>query len=105
MVVNFELNGQFFMGLNGEDNFKFNEAVSYFVPCKDQGEIDHYWNSVIAGGGKEDNCGWCKNKFGMSWQVVPAQLGELMSQPKKRPASGAGIYEKEKVDIDKLQNA
>ena len=66
MVVNFELNGQFFMGLNGGDNFKFNEAVSFVISCKDQNEIDHYWNALTADGGSEGNCGWCKDKFGLS---------------------------------------
>lgn len=81
MVVNFELNGQFFMGLNGGDNFKFNEAVSFVIPCKDQNEIDHYWNSLTANGGSEGKCGWCKDKFGLSWQVIPNNLGTLMSKP------------------------
>ncbi len=71
------------MGLNGGDLFKFNEAVSFVITCKDQTEIDFYWNKLIADGGSEGNCGWCKDKFGLSWQVVPAILGELMSNPEK----------------------
>lgn len=77
--VNFELNEQFFMGLNGGDTFKFNETVSFVIPCKHQEEVDHYCYKLSADGGQEGNCGWCKDKFGLSWQVVPTILGELMS--------------------------
>ena len=63
MVVNFELNGRFYMGLNGGNHFKFNEAVSFVIPCNDQAEIDYYWNKLTADGGKESMCGWCKDKF------------------------------------------
>jgi predicted 3-demethylubiquinone-9 3-methyltransferase (glyoxalase superfamily) len=81
MVVNFELNGQFYMGLNGGDRFHFNEAVSFVIPCKDQAEIDHYWYELIADGGTEGQCGWCKDKFGLSWQVLSnietTQIGSL----------------------------
>jgi predicted 3-demethylubiquinone-9 3-methyltransferase (glyoxalase superfamily) len=86
MVVYFQLNGEFFMGLNGGDKFKFNEAVSYVISCKDQREVDYYWNKLTADGGKEGHCGWCMDKFGFSWQVVPAILGELMADPKKASA-------------------
>ncbi len=83
MVVNFELNGQPFIVLNGGPNFKFNEAVSFVTTFENQEEIYHYWYKLIADGGSEGNCGWCKDKFGLSWQVVPAVLGELISNPKK----------------------
>ena len=105
MVVNFELNGQFFMGLNGGDNFKFNEAVSFVIPCKDQAAIDHYWYNLIADGGKEGNCGWCKDKFGLSWQVVPAILGELMSNPANGPRVVQAFMKMKKFDIEALKNA
>jgi predicted 3-demethylubiquinone-9 3-methyltransferase (glyoxalase superfamily) len=105
MVVNFELNGQFFMGLNGGDNFKFNEAVSFVIPCKDQNEIDHYWHKLIAEGGSEGNCGWLKDKFGVSWQVVPAILGELMSNPDKGQRVIQAFLKMKKFDIDNLKNA
>ena len=105
MVVNFELNGQFFMGLNGGNNFTFNEAVSFVIPCKDQTEIDHYWYKLIADGGKESNCGWCKDKFGLSWQVVPAILGELMSQPGKGQKVVQAFMKMKKFDIEALKNA
>jgi len=105
MVVNFELNGQFFMGLNGGDNFKFNEAVSFVIPCKDQKEIDHYWYKLIADGGSESNCGWCKDKFGLSWQVVPTILGELMSTPGKGQRVMQAFMKMKKFDIEVLKNA
>ncbi|MBS1666167.1 MAG: VOC family protein [Bacteroidetes bacterium] len=105
MVVNFELNGQFFMGLNGGDNFKFNEAVSFVISCKDQNEIDHYWNALTADGGSEGNCGWCKDKFGLSWQVVPAMLGELMSNPNNRQRVMQAFMKMKKFDIETLKNA
>ena len=105
MVVNFELNGFSFMGLNGGNNFQFNEAVSFVIPCKDQEEIDHYWNSLTADGGKESMCGWCKDKFGLSWQVVPAILGELMSQPGKGQRVVQAFMKMKKFDIEALKNA
>lgn len=105
MVVNFELNGQFFMGLNGGDKFQFNEAVSYVIPCKDQEEIDYYWNKLIADGGKESMCGWCKDKFGFSWQVVPTILGQLMSDPQKGPRVVQAFMKMRKFDIEALKNA
>jgi predicted 3-demethylubiquinone-9 3-methyltransferase (glyoxalase superfamily) len=105
MVVNFELNGQFFMGLNGGDKFQFNEAVSYVIPCKDQEEIDYYWDRLIADGGKESMCGWCKDKFGFSWQVVPTILGQLMSDPQKGPRVVQAFMKMRKFDIEALKNA
>ncbi|MDF3078319.1 MAG: 3-demethylubiquinone-9 3-methyltransferase [Sphingobacteriaceae bacterium] len=105
MVVNFELNGQYFMGLNAGDNFKFNEAVSFVIECKDQEEIDHYWNSLTADGGEESMCGWCKDKFGLWWQVVPGILGELMSDREKAPRVMAAFMKMRKFDIEALNNA
>lgn len=105
MVVNFELNGQFFMGLNGGNNVQFNEAVSFVIPCKDQEEIDYYWDKLIADGGREDMCGWCKDKFGLSWQVVPTILGELMSNPEKGQRVVQAFMKMRKFDITALQNA
>jgi predicted 3-demethylubiquinone-9 3-methyltransferase (glyoxalase superfamily) len=105
MVVNFELNGQFFMGLNGGDNFQFNEAVSFVIPCKDQEEIDHYWYKLIDDGGQESMCGWCKDKFGLSWQVVPTILGELISNPENGQRVVQAFMKMRKFDIEALQNA
>jgi len=104
-VVNFELNGQPYMGLNGGDLFKFNEAVSFVISCKDQEEIDYYWNKLIANGGSEGNCGWCKDKYGLSWQVVPAILGELMSNPDKGQRVIQAFLKMKKFDIEILKNA
>jgi predicted 3-demethylubiquinone-9 3-methyltransferase (glyoxalase superfamily) len=105
MVVNFELNGQPFMGLNGGDMFRFNEAVSFVIPCKDQEEIDHYWNSLTADGGQESQCGWCKDKFGLSWQVVPTILGELMSDPERGRRVSQAFMKMRKFNIQALQDA
>lgn len=105
MVVNFELNGQYLMGLNGGDNYQFNEAVSFVISCNDQAEIDHYWYKLIADGGKEDKCGWCKDKFGLSWQVVPAQLGQLMSNPENGQRVVQAFMKMKKFDLEALQNA
>lgn len=104
-VVNFELNGKFFMGLNGGPHFTFNEAVSFVINCKDQQEIDHYWYKLIADGGSEGRCGWCKDKFGLSWQVVPGILGELMSHPEKGQRVAKAFLQMQKFDIEALQNA
>lgn len=104
MVVNFELNGQFFMGLNGGDNFRFNEAVSFVITCKDQKEIDYYWDRLTADGGEEGHCGWCKDKFGLSWQVVPAILAELMSAPGKGQKVMQAFMKMKKFDIEGLIN-
>lgn len=79
--VAFELDGQEFLGLNAGPQFKFNEAVSMFVNCEDQSEVDHFWNALIADGGEESMCGWLKDKYGLSWQIIPKQLGELMGGP------------------------
>ena len=104
-VVNFELNGQPYMGLNGGDLFSFNEAVSFVISCKDQEEIDYYWNKLIANGGSEGNCGWCKDKYGLSWQVIPAILGELISSPDKGQRVIQAFLKMKKFDIEALKNA
>ena len=85
MVVAFELNGKRFIALNGGPQFTFNEAVSFVVDCETQQEIDHYWDSLTADGGKEGQCGWLKDKFGVSWQIVPAILPKLLSNREKAP--------------------
>ena len=104
LVVYFELNGQLFMGLTGGDKFKFNEAVSFVITCSDQAEIDHYWYKLIADGGNESMCGWCKDKFGVSWQVVPSVLGELMSNPEKGQKVIEAFLKMKKFDIETLKN-
>lgn len=79
--VNFVLEGQEFIGFNAGPEFKFNEAISFFVDCKNQEEVDELWNKLISDGGEESRCGWLKDKFGLSWQIVPSTLGELLGGP------------------------
>lgn len=105
LVVNFELNGQLFMGLNTNPQVSFTESISFVIPCKDQQEIDHYWNALTADGGKESMCGWCSDKFGISWQVVPEILGQVMSDPKKRDNVIQAFLKMKKFDIAALLNA
>ena len=105
MVVNFELNGQKFMGLNGGNNFQFNEAVSFVIQCENQNEIDYYWDHLISDGGSEGNCGWCKDKFGLSWQIVPTILGELMSNSENPNNVVNAFMKMKKFDIETLKNA
>lgn len=105
LVVRFELNGQKFMGLNGGPTFKFNEAVSMVVDCDTQEEIDHYWNSLTKDGGQESQCGWLKDKFGLSWQIVPSALGKLMSNPEKRERVMQAVMKMKKLDIKTLEEA
>ena len=81
MTVSFKLAGQSFTALNGGPKYRFNAAVSFYISCKDQEEIDHYWYGLTKDGGEEGMCGWCKDKFGLSWQVVPEILPQLLSNP------------------------
>ncbi|WP_188547020.1 VOC family protein [Rhodococcoides trifolii] len=81
MTVDFELFGQSFNAINGGPLFTFSEAISLSVSCADQNEVDHYWDTLTADGGVESQCGWLKDRFGLSWQIVPVQLMELMSNP------------------------
>jgi predicted 3-demethylubiquinone-9 3-methyltransferase (glyoxalase superfamily) len=104
-VVTFELNGQKYMGLNGGPEFKFNEAISIVVDCDTQEEIDHYWNSLTADGGEEGNCGWLKDKFGVSWQIVPTILGQLMTNPDRVQNVMSAYLKMKKFDIQALKNA
>lgn len=104
MVVNFELNGRKFMGLNAGPMFKFNEAISFVVDCETQEEIDHYWNK-LSEGGSEGQCGWLKDKFGVSWQIVPTVLGKLMSDPERSGRVVQAFMQMKKFDIEKLMNA
>ncbi|HEY4380997.1 MAG TPA: VOC family protein [Acidobacteriaceae bacterium] len=85
LVLDFELDGQRFTALNGGPMFKFTEAVSFVVRCDSQEDLDYYWDKLSAGG-KESQCGWLKDKFGLSWQIVPAQMSELVSHPKAMKA-------------------
>jgi predicted 3-demethylubiquinone-9 3-methyltransferase (glyoxalase superfamily) len=78
MIVEFELEGLKFIALNGGPKYTFNESVSFFVLCKDQQEVDYFWNNLIKDGCAESQCGWCKDKFGLSWQIVPERFMEMM---------------------------
>lgn len=104
IVVTFELNGRKFMGLNGGPHFKFNEAVSFVIDCETQDEIDYYWNRLTEGG-EESMCGWLKDKFGVSWQVVPTVLAELMSDPTRVERVVGAFMQMKKFDIEKLLSA
>ena len=105
LVVTFELNGSKFMGLNGGPQFKFDEAVSFVVNCDTQAEIDYYWDKLTADGGQESMCGWLKDKFGVSWQIVPSILAELMSDPIKAERIMKAFMNMKKLDIEVLKNA
>jgi predicted 3-demethylubiquinone-9 3-methyltransferase (glyoxalase superfamily) len=106
-TVSFELDGQEFMGLNAGPQFKFNEAVSMFVHCEDQAEVDYFWNALTADGGEESMCSWCKDKFGLSWQIVPKHLGELMSSPEPVKAGRVmeAMLKMKKIIVADLQKA
>jgi len=104
MVVIFELNGTKFMALNGGPQYKFSPANSYVVTCNTQEEIDHYWEK-LGDGGKYSQCGWLDDKFGVSWQIVPAILGELMSNAEKSEKVIASFMQMKKFDIQTLLNA
>lgn len=81
VAVEFELAGQRYTGINGGPHFTFSEAISLAISCADQAEVDHFWDSLIADGGQESQCGWLKDKFGLSWQVIPTALGGLLGDP------------------------
>jgi predicted 3-demethylubiquinone-9 3-methyltransferase (glyoxalase superfamily) len=107
MVGEFEINGQRFMALNGGPQFKFTEAISFVIHCENQEEIDYYWSNLTSQGGQESQCGWLKDKFGLSWQVVPTVLSELMSDkdPKKANAVMQALLQMKKLDIAGLRSA
>ena len=105
MVVTFELNGSKFMGLNGGPKFKFDEAVSFMVNCDSQEEIDYYWDTLTKDGGEESVCGWLKDKFGLSWQIVPSNIGELMAEPERAKRVMEVVMQMKKLDIKKMESA
>lgn len=107
MVVDFQLNGQEFIGLNGGLQFKFTEAVSFLVHCKSQEEVDDLWNKLTAGGGEESQCGWLKDKYRLSWQIIPDRLMELLGDKDPQKASRAmnAMLQMRKIDIGALERA
>jgi predicted 3-demethylubiquinone-9 3-methyltransferase (glyoxalase superfamily) len=107
MTIAFKLNGQEFIALNGGPNFEFTEAVSLMVHCDTQAELDRYWRKLTSGGGKEVQCGWLKDKYGLFWQIVPAFLIELISDkdPAKADRVMQVVMNSVKLDFKKLKAA
>lgn len=106
MTVEFELDGKKFVALNGGPQYKFSGAVSFVVDCKAQADIDHYWEGLAAGG-QEIQCGWLTDKFGLTWQIVPSNIAELLAgkNPKKSAAAMQAMFPMKKLDIAALQKA
>jgi predicted 3-demethylubiquinone-9 3-methyltransferase (glyoxalase superfamily) len=107
MTVGFNLDGQDYTALNGGPLFTFNESISFVVHCADQAEVDHYWTALTADGGEESQCGWLKDKFGVSWQIVPDKMFGLLMGPDKAGAERAtqAMLKMRKLDLQALQNA
>jgi predicted 3-demethylubiquinone-9 3-methyltransferase (glyoxalase superfamily) len=107
LTVDFTLAGQKFIGLNGGPDFKFNEAVSFSIDCADQAEVDKYWDALIEDGGEPSQCGWLKDRFGVSWQVIPRQLPEMLQSPDREGAERAmnAMLKMTKIEVDKLREA
>lgn len=104
MVVTFELNGRKFMTLNDNHQFKFNDSVSFVINCETQAEIDYYWER-LTDGGVESMCGWLKDRFGVSWQVVPWNIGTMLSDPVRAERIMKVFFNMRKLDIETLNNA
>ena len=106
MTVDFELDGQPFVALNGGPDFTFSEAISFQVNCKTQEEVDSYWNKLSAGG-EEGPCGWLKDRFGLSWQIIPTVLPELLSDPDREKSQRVmkAMLSMKKIEIDELERA
>ena len=108
MMVSFELEGQPFAALNGGPEFKFTEAVSFMIPCKDQKELDYYWDKLSQGGDPNAQmCGWLKDKYGLSWQVIPAAVDEMLGDPNSQKSQRAmeAMLHMKKIDIATLERA
>ncbi|HEY7000755.1 MAG TPA: VOC family protein [Candidatus Udaeobacter sp.] len=107
LTIEFEIEGQKFTALNGGPQFKFTESVSFVVNCKTQEEVDYFWEKLIAGGGRESACGWLKDKFGLSWQVTPTVLIDMLNDKDAKKAGRVmkAMMEMDKIDIKKLEEA
>jgi predicted 3-demethylubiquinone-9 3-methyltransferase (glyoxalase superfamily) len=107
LSVDFTLHGQRFQGLNGGPEFRFDEAISFVIECEDQGEVDRLWDALEADGGEPGPCGWIKDRFGLSWQIVPRQLNELVRDPDQERARRAmeAMLQMGKIDVAELQRA
>ena len=105
--VNFELEGQEFIGLNAGPQFKFNESISFLVDCKTQEEVDYLWNKLTSEGGEESMCGWLKDKYGLSWQIIPSTLGEMLGDkdPEKANRVMQAMLKMQKIIVADLQEA
>jgi predicted 3-demethylubiquinone-9 3-methyltransferase (glyoxalase superfamily) len=107
MTVEFELDGQTFVALNGSPEFTFSEAVSFQVSCETQEEVDWYWRKLTEDGGEEGQCGWLKDRFGLSWQIVPDMLPKLLEDPDPERSQRvmSAMLEMKKLDIEELEQA
>jgi predicted 3-demethylubiquinone-9 3-methyltransferase (glyoxalase superfamily) len=107
MSARFQLDGQDFFALNGGPLFKFTEAISFFVNCETQEEVDDLWEKLTSGGGTPQRCGWLKDKFGLSWQIIPKALGEMLGDkdPKKSQSVMQAMLQMNKIDIQRLKEA
>ena len=107
MVVAFEIDGQPFTALNGGPIFKFDEAVSFQIMCDTQGEVDYYWNALTKDGGQEGPCGWLKDKFGLSWQVVPSAIQRMMNDPDSARSAQVmnAVMKMKKIDLAAIERA
>ena len=108
LTIHFRLKDQEFMALNGGADFKFNEAISFSVDCEDQAEIDHYWNTLTADGGEESMCGWLKDRYGLSWQIVPKGVMDLVWDPKNKEGAARAqqaMFKMRKLVIADLEAA
>ena len=107
MTAIFEIEGQQFMALNGGPQFKFTEAISFVVKCETQAEVDYYWNKLLEGGGHEQQCAWLKDRFGLSWQIVPNVLGKYLADkdPAKAQRVMQAMLQMVKIDIAALDKA
>jgi predicted 3-demethylubiquinone-9 3-methyltransferase (glyoxalase superfamily) len=107
MSATFQLDGQDFLALNGGPLFKFTEAISFFVNCETQEEVDELWEKLTAGGGAPQRCGWLKDKYGLSWQIIPKALGEMLGNkdPQKSQRVMQAMLQMDKIDIQRLKEA
>jgi predicted 3-demethylubiquinone-9 3-methyltransferase (glyoxalase superfamily) len=107
MTVEWELDGQRFLGINGGPQFEFDESVSFAITCEDQDEVDYYWERLLEGGGSEGPCGWLKDRFGLAWQVVPRGMDELFADPDPERSRRAmeAMFDMKKLDVAALEAA
>ncbi|NJP53267.1 VOC family protein [Streptomyces sp. SBST2-5] len=107
LTVEFVLNGQRFVALNGGPDFQFSEAISFEIDCENQAEVDHYWDKLVEGGGEHGPCGWLKDRYGVSWQVTPIRLTEMLKDPDRTRADRVmkAMMQMHKLDIAELEKA